>query len=349
MTVVTHNTELSSPSIVVLGAGAIGGYIGGWLASTGANVTFLGRSAMLETVQTHGYTLTDLHGRHTTLQVGKVHFVTSPEVLQLADYVLVTVKSRDTLSAANMLKIHAKPNSTVVSFQNGVGNAEQLAEQLPHLNVIAGMVPFNVVTLPNGHLHCGTEGQLCAQSNAALNALIPLFDLAGLPLQQHQNFEQVQWGKLILNLNNAVNALSDLPLKQELSQHAYRKCLAMLIEETLQVLSHAGIKPAKVSKVSAKLLPYILRLPDFLFKRVAASMLKIDEQARSSMWEDLQRKRSTEVTELNGAVVQLALSVGLKAPLNAQMVQLVQQAEMGQPQALSGEALLQKLRLYQRK
>lgn len=349
MTVVTHNTELSSPSIVVLGAGAIGGYIGGWLASTGANVTFLGRSAMLETVQTHGYTLTDLHGRHTTLHASKVNFVTSPEVLQLADYVLVTVKSRDTLSAANMLKIHAKPNSTVVSFQNGVGNAEQLAEQLPHLNVIAGMVPFNVVTLPNGHLHCGTEGQLCAQSNAALNALIPLFDLAGLPLQQHQNFEQVQWGKLILNLNNAVNALSDLPLKQELSQHAYRKCLAMLIEETLQVLSHAGIKPAKVSKVSAKLLPYILRLPDFLFKRVAASMLKIDEQARSSMWEDLQRKRSTEVTELNGAVVQLALSVGLKAPLNAQMVQLVQQAEMGQPQALSGEALLQKLRLYQRK
>jgi 2-dehydropantoate 2-reductase len=304
---------------------------------------------MHETVQTHGYTLTDLHGRRTTLHASKVHFVTDPEVLLLADYVLVTVKSGDTLSAASLLKIHAQPNATVVSFQNGVGNAELLAEQLPHLNVVAGMVPFNVVTLPKGHLHCGTEGLLCVQSNAALNSLIPLFDLAGLPLQQHQKFEQVQWGKLILNLNNAVNALSDLPLKQELSQRAYRKCLAMLIEETLQVLSQAGIKPAKVSKVSAKLLPHILKLPDFLFKRVAASMLKIDEQARSSMWEDLQRKRGTEVTELNGAVVQLAMSVGLKAPLNAQMVQLVQQAEIGQIQALSGEALLQKLKLYQRK
>ena len=216
---------------------------------------------------------------------------------------------------------------------------------MPHLNVIAGMVPFNVVTLPKGHLHCGTEGQLCAQSNSALNSLIPLFDLAGLPLQMHQNFEQVQWGKLILNLNNAVNALSDLPLKQELSQHAYRQCLAMLIEETLQVLSHAGIKPAKVSKVSAKLLPYILRLPDFLFKRVAASMLKIDEQARSSMWEDLQCKRTTEVTELNGAVVQLAKSMGLNAALNARMVQLIQQAEQMPLKAISGKDLLNQLQL----
>jgi 2-dehydropantoate 2-reductase len=307
-------------------------------------VTFLGRSSMLNTVKTHGYTLTDLHGRHTTLPASKVQFVTDPQVLQLADCVLVAVKSRDTLAAADLLKTHAKPHATIVSFQNGLGNAELLADQLPHLNVIAGMVPFNVVTLPEGHLHCGTEGQLCAQSHAALSPLIPLFELAGLPLQQHQNFAEVQWGKLILNLNNAVNALSDLPLKQELSQHAYRQCLAMLIDETLQVLTQAGIKPAKVSKVSARLLPHILRLPDFLFKRVAASMLKIDEQARSSMWEDLQRKRSTEVTALNGAVVELAKLMGGSAPVNAHMVTLVQQAEQGSIQALSGADMLNQLR-----
>jgi 2-dehydropantoate 2-reductase len=82
-----------------------------------------------------------------------------------------------------------------------------------------------------------------------------------------------------------------------------------------------------------------------LFKRVAASMLKIDEQARSSMWEDLQRKRTTEVTELNGAVVKLAISVGLKAPLNARMVQLIQQAEKMPLKAISGKDLSNQLRL----
>jgi 2-dehydropantoate 2-reductase len=174
--------------------------------------------------------------------------------------------------------------------------------------------------------------------------LLPLFVKAGLSLQVCENFEEVQWGKLLLNLNNAVNALSDLPLKQELSQHAYRKCLALLMSETLQVLKKAKITPAKVSKLSPVLLPLVLRLPDFIFKRLASSMLKIDEQARSSMWEDLQHKRATEVNELNGAVVRLAQQMGIHAPMNARMVQLIQEAELGKLRGISGEALLQQLR-----
>ncbi len=334
---------LGSPHIVVLGAGAIGGYIGAWLAATGANVTLLGRAKTLSTIQTHGYTLTDLNERKQVIEPKRIRFSTDPQVLQLADVVLVTVKSRDTLEAAHLLQAHAQPNVLVISFQNGVGNAAQLAKLLPHLNVIAGMVPFNVVTLPNGHLHCGTEGQLCVESHPALKVLLPLFVKAGLSLQECKNFEAVQWGKLLLNLNNAVNALSDLPLKQELSQHAYRKCLAMLMGETLQVLKKAKITPAKVSKLSPTLLPWVLSLPDFIFKRLASSMLKIDEQARSSMWEDLQHMRTTEVNELNGAVVKLAEQVGIHAPMNARMVQLIQDAERSKLRGISGEALLQQL------
>jgi 2-dehydropantoate 2-reductase len=335
--------QIESPHFVVLGAGAIGGYIGAWLTATGANVTLLGRAKTLNTVQTHGYTLTDLNERKQVLEPTHIRFSTGPQVLQLADVVLVTVKSRDTLQAAQLLQTHAQPNALVISFQNGVGNAAQLAKLLPHLNVIAGMVPFNVVTLPNGHLHCGTEGQLCVESHPALNVLRPLFANAGLSLQECEDFEKVQWGKLLLNLNNAVNALSDLPLKQELSQHAYRKCLALLMDETLQVLNKAEITPAKVSKLSPTLLPWVLRLPDFIFKRLASSMLKIDEQARSSMWEDLQHKRTTEVNAINGAVVDLAQQLGIQAPLNARMVSLIQDAESGQLRGISGEVLLRQL------
>ncbi len=337
-------SKIDSPHIVVLGAGSIGGYIGGWLSGTGAKVTLLGRQKAMDAVQTHGYTLTDLHQRKLMLQPHQIRFVKDPEVLQLADLVLVTVKSKDTLTAAELLHTHAKPNTTVISFQNGVGNAKKLAHRLPHLHVIAGMVPFNVVTLPKGHLHCGTDGHLWAEHHAAWAPFLPIFEQAGLPVTQSSRFEEVQWGKLILNLNNAVNALSNLPLKQELSERAYRQCLACLIDETLQVLKLAGIQPAKVSKVSPAFLPSLLRLPNFIFKRLAASMLQIDDKARSSMWEDLQQQRTTEVGELNGAVVDLAKSFGSEAPCNARMVSLVRQAEQGQLQAFTGEALLQQLR-----
>lgn len=339
-----HHASNNTPHIVVLGAGAIGGYIGGCLMGAGVHVSLLGRAGAKDTVQAHGYTLTDLHQRHLVIAPEKIQFSTDPKVLQLADIVLVTVKSRDTDAAIELLQTHAKPHATVISFQNGVGNAEKLAHHLPHLQVIAGMVPFNVVTLPKGHLHCGTEGTLSAARHAALNDMLPLFAQAGLPLVQYDNFSEVQWGKLILNLNNAVNALSDLPLKQELSQHAYRKCLALLIDETLGVLKKANIKPAKVSKVSPALLPTVLRLPNVIFTRLAASMLKMDAQARSSMWEDLQRHRPTEVNELNGAVLELAKSCGLGAPRNACVVELIQQAEQGQQRSMSGEALLQALK-----
>jgi 2-dehydropantoate 2-reductase len=72
---------------------------------------------------------------------------------------------------------------------------------------------------------------------------------------------------------------------------------------------------------------------------VAAAMLRIDPQARSSMWEDLQAGRRTEVDYLNGAVVKLAQSLGLNAPANERMVALMRAAEAGTQPALSGEAL----------
>jgi len=71
----------------------------------------------------------------------------------------------------------------------------------------------------------------------------------------------------------------------------------------------------------------VLALPDWLFFRVAAAMLRIDPEARSSMWEDLERGRTTEVDFINGEVVRLAREVGVEAPYNARAVDLVREAE----------------------
>jgi 2-dehydropantoate 2-reductase len=91
MSKVTTHSKNDAPHIVVLGAGSIGSYIGGWLISAGAKVSLLGRQKALDAVQSHGYTLTDLHQRKLMLQPNQIHFHTDPKVLQLADLVLVTV------------------------------------------------------------------------------------------------------------------------------------------------------------------------------------------------------------------------------------------------------------------
>ena len=331
---------MSDPHIAVFGAGSIGAYVGGALIAAGAEVVLIGRARMRERIALHGLTVSDMDGRNTQLLAARVHYNEDPSSLAGAGLVLVTVKSADTESTAQLLARHVAPDALVVSLQNGIGNADVLRRALPGHTVLAGMVPFNVVQLPESRFHRGTEGSLMVEASPALAQWLPMFEAAGLPLAQRSDFVAVQWGKLLLNLNNPVNALSGVPLKTQLADRDYRRCLALLIDEALRALEAAGIAPAQVGKVPPSRLPRLMRLPNWLFKRVAAAALRIDPEARSSMWEDLQAGRRTEIDYLNGAVVALAEKAGLDAPANRHIVALVQEAEQGKAGSLEGKELL---------
>ena len=326
--------------IAVLGAGSIGAYVGGTLIGAGADVTLIGRARMREQVALHGLTVSDMDGRNTALSPKEVHYTEDPSAIAGAGLVLVTVKSADTERSARLLALHAAPDALIVSLQNGIGNADVLRRELPGRTVLAGMVPFNVVQLPESRFHRGTEGSLMVEASPALAPWLPLFEAAGLPLVQRTDFLAVQWGKLLLNLNNPVNALSGVPLKAQLSDRDYRRCLALLIDEALRALGAAGIAPAQIGKVAPARMPRLMRLPNWLFKRIAAAALRIDPEARSSMWEDLQAGRRTEIDYLNGAVVALAEKAGLDAPANRRIVALVREAEQGRAGGMKGKKLL---------
>lgn len=330
--------------ICVFGAGSIGCYVGGRLAATGSAVQFIGRPRLARELSATGLRLTDWEGADLRVPAAELHFATTPQAAADADLVLVTVKSAATDEAGAELATVLKPGAVVVSFQNGLHNAELLRQRLPGRTVLTGMVPFNVLNRGGGAFHHGSEGRLEAEEHPALERFLPAFAKAGLPLELHAQMLPVLWAKLLLNLNNAVNALSDLPLKEELSQRAYRRCVAMAQEELLGLLDTAGVTPAKLTPLPPHWIPKLLGVPDFLFRRLASQMLEIDPLARSSMWEDLQAGRKTEVDFLNGEVVKLAHAQGRQAPVNARLMSLVHQVEHGGQRQWSGEALLRELR-----
>jgi 2-dehydropantoate 2-reductase len=329
--------------ICVYGAGSIGCYVGGRLAATGSRVTFVGRERLAREVREHGLHLTDWRGADLRVAPGTVSFTTDPSAAAGADLVLVAVKSAGTEAAGRELERFLKPGAIVVSFQNGLHNAEVLRQQLPNRFVLTGMVEFNVVNRGSGAFHHGSEGGLECEDHAGLASFLPAFAAAGLPLKRHRDMRGVQWAKLLLNLNNAVNALAGVPLKEELSQRAFRQCVALAQREGLALLETARIEPAKL-KLPPKLVPSLLSVPDFVFHRLAGRMLAIDPLARSSMWEDLEAGRETEVDYLNGEVVRLAQSLGRRAPVNARLAELVHAAEKGGKRNWTGEALLAELR-----
>jgi 2-dehydropantoate 2-reductase len=325
--------------VLVMGAGSIGCYLGGALAASGADVTFVARPRVAEALARHGLTVTDLDGGRAVLAPAALKITGNVPADARPALVLLTVKSGATASAAAELGAALPRGTLVVSMQNGVSNAAVAHAAAPHLRVLPGMVPYNVAELAPGHFHRGTTGHLAAQDDSALRAWLPALERAGLALTLHADLRPVQWGKLLLNLNNPVNALSGRPLRDELLERGYRLCLAALMDETCAVLARAGIVPAQVAAVKPALLIRLLRLPTPLFKLVAARMLRIDPQARSSMADDLRLGRPTEIDALCGAVVELAREQGADAPLNRCMLELVKAA----PGALAPDDLKRRL------
>lgn len=331
--------------ICIVGAGSIGCYLGGRLLAAGADVTLVGRARIGDALRTHGLTLTDYRNGCWQVPAANVRYVTDPAAAADADLVLVTVKSAATQSVADELKPVLRAGTVVISFQNGLGNADVLRATLPQHTVLAGMVPFNVMQPAPGAFHQGTGGELEVAASPTLNPFLDDFRRAGLPLMERTDMAAVQWAKLLLNLNNAINALANRPLKEELSQRAYRRCLALAQTEALRLLARAGIQPAKLTPVPPTWIPRLLATPDAVFARLGGKMLAIDPLARSSMSDDLAAERATEVDWINGEVVRLAERLGQRAPVNAQLCALVHAAESATARpSWSGNDLLTALR-----
>lgn len=321
--------------IGVFGAGSIGAYIGAMLTRSGADVVLVGRAALADAVSAHGLRVSDNDGLEAVLH--DLVVVTSVEALRDRQLVFVTTKSADTETAGRELArvFGDGERRCIVSFQNGIGNADVLRRHLPKAQVLAGMVPYNVVWQAPAHFHRGTSGDLMVEALAGAEATVALLCKAGLDAVTRDDLGGVLWGKLLLNLNNPVNALTGLPLKRQLLERDGRRIVAALMREGLRVLDAAGIVPAKAGTVGPRWVPFLLDLPTPVFKRIAASMLKLDDDARSSMWEDLNKRRRTEIDWINGEIVRLAAAHRTTAPLNAAIIGLVREAEaagQGSPQ-----------------
>jgi 2-dehydropantoate 2-reductase len=315
----------SDRPIGIAGAGSIGCFVGGMLAASGRRVALLARPRMIEEITANGLRVTDVDGAAQTVAAGRVALSDDPSIFANAQAVLVTVKSADTREMADLIARHAPSDVVVVSLQNGVGNVPLLRERLPDRRVLGGMVPFNVVAQGNGRFHRTTSGDIViAQDDAGTAAKL---SAPGLAVRATGNIDGVQWGKLIVNLNNALNALSNLPLRQQLAQHAWRRLFADQMAEGLAAIRAEGIVPVSPTPLPSSWMPSLLRLPNVLFETLLGRTMKIDPEARSSMWEDLQRGRRTEIDYLQGVIAAIADRRGLDAPLSHRIIQLIRQAE----------------------
>lgn len=325
--------------ITIFGAGSIGCYVGGRMVEGGAAVRFIGRDRYKHAIADSGLSLSQFDAPAT--QLTGIDFQTDVAALAGSDIIGLCVKSQDTADAAAMIAKHA-PTAWVISFQNGVSNLSVLRDALPSATISGAVVPFNVTSPSPGHFHRGTAGDLIIGPTAPDAVLDPL-QRANVGVQVVGDIDGHLWAKLLVNLNNALNALSGGPLRDGLVQRDYRRVLMAMIEEGLSVAEAENVAVATFNGRHPDAFLKIMSKPDWLYRIIMDRVVKIDRTARSSMLDDLDMGRGSELDYLQGEIIRRADRLGLNVPVNRAVMAAVTEAfAQKQSPGLDGAAMMSK-------
>jgi 2-dehydropantoate 2-reductase len=372
-----NDALLELPSVGIVGAGAIGTITGLWLARI-TPVVLVGRKTLVTTVQDNHYQLRylDKSRKGAPLQVFAVRVSNSLPTTQLQPDTSVTVtenwndligcaviivatKSTATQAVAERLAqvLPRDCNVTILSFQNGIGNAQLLRTALqhhPHVQVLSSMVNFNASWEWGTNLFIkNTPGSINIEKppsksihSRRVQTLVAAMAANNLSAKVVSNVTADLHTKLLINLFNAVNALAGVSTPRTLQKAGYRRVWAAAMREGLAIYRARGISTSYFQGiVSPAIFPWLLELPvpDSVLGFVLQRALKHSDTSQSSMLQDFVRRRTpTEVNYLCGEIVRLGKEINMKAPVNEALVRLVQAAELankGSPQ-MTAEVLL---------
>ena len=311
---------------LVFGAGLIGCYLGACI-SRHAEVSLVCRPTIRDKLS-EGIQLTDYHDNQ--FSTNSLKFVEQGENSKVFDTIWLTVKCTAVEQACCDLVPFVGPNTTILCAQNGLGSDHIVKRHFPDNKVHRVMVPFNVVEVSTGHYHRGSQGTLVIESNPQPQWTAELVSLLSdelLPVALSDNMTAILWAKLQLNLGNSINAIANVPVKEMLEQRPYRLIIAGMMKELLTVTEALNIPMPKVTNLPAKMLPLVLSLPNWLFKRLANKMLAIDPKVRTSMWWDVSAGKKTEIDFLNGAILEEAKKLSIPCPINEKIITLIKELE----------------------
>lgn len=301
--------------VCVIGAGALGSTIGGTLAEAGNEVV------LVDPYRAH----TDAINR-TGLKMrtgGKdrvvaVRAASNTANLDVADLVMVLVKSYHTRDAAEAARNVVGPATTVMSLQNGLGHEEILAEVFGQERVIAGKTYVGGVLLGAGHVFAGTDGkesiigELDGTLSERVTTIADTFGRAGLPVVVSHNIMGAMWDKLLVNVaTGALSGITRLPYGDLYAVSAIEDCSIAAVAEAITVARAKGVQLSTAE-------------PREAWVKAADGLPR---EFKTSMLQSLENGMPTEVDFINGAVVRVGMQVGVPTPINATLVACIKGIE----------------------
>ncbi len=287
--------------IAVFGAGGVGGYLGARLADAGAEVHLVARGEHLEALRSDGLTLRSVLGDvHVSLPA-----TDDPAEIGPVDAVLFCTKSTDTDAGAAALRPLLGDTTPVVSFQNGVGNEQRIADVVGREHAVGGVaLIFSTIAEPGVVDHTGGParfvfGELDGSRSDRLVTLASWFEQAGIDHELSGDIHVALWRKLTFICGQAgTTAAIGLPIGEILADDASRHLLERLFAETAAVARAHGVA-----------------LPTDLVETNLAFAAGLDPAMRSSLYHDLSHGKPMELEALHGTVLRLGEDLDVDVPM----------------------------------
>ncbi len=318
------------PRVLIIGAGAVGCFIGARLALAETEVSLVGRGALLAPVATAGLRLTEPDDDRFTDPLPL--FTSLADACGGAPYDLgiLTAKAYDTAAVVAELRAATRTPPPLLSLQNGVGNEETLADAFGPDRVISGAIETpvslpapGVVTVHRARYRAG----LAPVGSAPLAARVArLLIRAGLNLDLYSDYHRLKWSKLLLNLPaNATCAILDWTPARVIHDPRIAPIESRAWQETFRTMRALGIRPVNLAGYPlAAIAPIVPALPPALLARVMARTVAGGRGSKMpSFHVALSAGKRSEVRWLNGAVARAGSAVHVPTPVNAALTSVL--------------------------
>ncbi len=292
---------------LVVGAGAMGCLFAARLNLAGYEVTLLEKiPAWADQINTRGIRVEGVTGNYSAaVPALSERPAVSPDV------VLFCVKSNNTREAGEAVKTYLKPETLVVTLQNGVGNIETLESIFGKDQVFGGVTAEGATVLGPGHIRHAGQGETLigprGEPGGPVENFVKALNRAGFKTRSIENVQDLVWGKLIINVGiNALTALTGL------KNGRLPQC-----EGTRAVMEEAVREAVAVARAKEIALPY----PD-----PVGRVMEVCEATAgniASMLQDVLNRKMTEIDYINGAIVREGRRLGLPTPVNFTLTSLV--------------------------
>ena len=295
--------------IAVVGAGAMGSLFGGLLTESGADVWLLDIWAEhVKAINENGLNIE----REDKFRSVSVKATTDPNRIGISDLVIIFVKSTNTSQAAKTAKFLMDDSSLILTLQNGMGNADTIAEVIEPTRIIAGTTSHGATMLGPGSIrHAGigptTIGMWADGGKDKALYIAKFLTEAGIKTEAVDDIQSVIWNKLLVNVGiNAITALTGIKNGQLLDLSATQDISRAAVEEAMELARAQGVMIREDS------VGHVFEIA------------KATSPNRSSMGQDVDNKRLTEIEAINGFVVREASKIGLKVPVNKTLTALIE-------------------------